>query len=68
LGELVRSAGERIVVMPGSGLNAGNIGEAVERTGAREFHAGLSTVVARGAGGTEEFEREVRKMNLALRR
>jgi copper homeostasis protein CutC len=54
--------------MPGSGLNAGNIGEAVERTGAREFHAGLSSVVARGAGGTEEFEREVRKMNLALRR
>jgi copper homeostasis protein len=68
LGELVRSAGERIVVMPGSGLNAGNIGEAVERTGAREFHAGLSSVVARGAGEMEEFEREVRKMNLALRR
>jgi copper homeostasis protein len=68
LGELVRSAGERIVVMPGSGLNAGNIGEAVERTGAREFHAGLSSVVTRGAGEMEEFEREVRKMNLALRR
>ena len=67
LGELVRSAGERIVVMPGSGLHAGNIGEAVEATGAREYHAGLSSVVSREGGDLDGFEREVRKMVAALR-
>jgi copper homeostasis protein len=67
LGELVRSAGERIVVMPGSGLHAGNIGEAVAETGAREFHAGLSSVVSRAGGDLDGFEQEVRKMVAALR-
>ena len=67
LGELVRNAGERIVVMPGSGLHAGNILEAVERTGAREYHAGLSSVVTRAADDLDGFEREVRKMVAALR-
>jgi len=66
LGELVRSAGERIVVMPGSGLHAGNMLEAVERTGAREYHAGLSSVVTRAADDLDGFEREVRKMVAAL--
>ena len=67
LGELVRSAGERIVVMPGSGLHAGNIGEAVEATGAREYHAGLSSVASQAGGDLDGFEREVRKMVAALR-
>jgi copper homeostasis protein len=67
LGELVRSAGERIVVMPGSGLQAGNIGEAVEATGAREYHAGLSSVASQAGGDLDGFEREVRKMVAALR-
>ena len=67
LGDFVRKAGERIVVMPGSGLHAGNIGEAVAETGAREFHAGLSSVVSREGGDLDGFEREVRKMVAALR-
>jgi len=66
LGELVRSAGERIVVMPGSGLNGENIHEAVERTGAREYHAGLSSVIARGTYNIDGFEEEVRKLAAAL--
>ena len=49
LGELVRIAGERLIVMPGSGLHAGNIREAVAKTGAREYHGGLSSVVANPA-------------------
>jgi copper homeostasis protein len=62
LGELVRIAGERLIVMPGSGLHAGNIREAAEKTGAREFHAGLSSVVANPATELGDFEEEVRKM------
>lgn len=67
LDELVRRAAQRIVVMPGSGLHAGNIGEAVAETGAREFHAGLSSVVSPACGDLGGFEREVRKMAAALR-
>ncbi len=67
LGELVRIAGERIVVIPGSGIHAGNIREVVKKTGAREFHAGLSSVVAEATAGIEKFEAEVRKMVEALR-
>jgi copper homeostasis protein len=67
IGELVRIAGERLVVMPGSGLHAGNIREAVAKTGAREFHAGLSSVVGDVAGNLGEFEAEVRRLSEALR-
>jgi copper homeostasis protein len=67
LGELVRIAGERLVVMPGSGLHAGNIGEAVAKTGAREFHAGLSSVVPKPAEALGAFEEEVRKLVTGLR-
>jgi len=67
LGELVRIAGERLIVMPGSGLHAGNIREAVAKTGAREFHAGLSSVASSVAGDLGTFEAEVRRMAGALR-
>jgi copper homeostasis protein len=67
LGELVRIAGERLIVMPGSGLHAGNIREAVAKTGAAEFHAGLSSVVADAAGNIWAFEEEVGRMVGALR-
>jgi len=67
LGELVRMAGERLTVMPGSGLHSGNIREAVAKTGAREYHAGLSSVIARPADNIANFEEEVRKFAAALR-
>lgn len=66
LGELVKEAGQRLIVMPGSGLHAGNIREAVKKTGAREYHAGLSSVVARPRGDLGAFEDEVREMAIAL--
>jgi copper homeostasis protein len=66
LGDLVRIAGRRMIVMPGSGLHAGNIPEAVRKTGAREFHAGLSSVVPDPVNNLEAFEREVRKLAAAL--
>ena len=67
LGELVRTAGERLIVMPGSGLHSGNIRRAVQETGAREFHAGLSSVVADPRANIEAFEEEVRRLTAALR-
>lgn len=67
LGELVRIAGERLIVMPGSGLHAGNIREAVQRTGAHEYHAGLSSVVAKPGENIGAFEEAVRKLATGLR-
>lgn len=67
LGELVQIAGDQIIVMPGSGLYEGNIGEAVRKTGAREYHAGLSSVVADPAANLGAFEKAVRNLAKALR-
>jgi copper homeostasis protein len=66
LSDLVQLAGTRIIVMPGSGIHAGNIGETVEITHAKEFHAGLSSVVARPAENLGAFEDSVRKLANAL--
>mgnify|MGYP003291887086 CR=1 FL=1 len=38
LKQLVERAGERIVIMPGCGVNAGNIVRIAQMTGAKEFH------------------------------
>lgn len=66
LGELVRIAGVRLTMMPGSGLHAGNIREAMQKTGASEYHAGLSSVVANPTDDLGAFEDEVRKLAAAL--
>lgn len=39
IADLVRQAGDRIVIMPGSGINEDNLLPLRERTHAREFHA-----------------------------
>lgn len=67
LGELVRIAGDRLIVMPGSGLHAGNVREAVAKTGAGEYHGGLSSVIAKPADNIAGFEEEVRKFATVLR-
>lgn len=38
LSELVEAAGDRIIIMPGCGVNEGNIAETARLSGAREFH------------------------------
>ncbi|MEO8412978.1 MAG: copper homeostasis protein CutC [Ginsengibacter sp.] len=40
--ELIVQAGNRIIIMPGSGVNAGNITSLAESTGAVEFHSSAS--------------------------
>ncbi len=39
LAELINKAGGRIIIMPGSGINAENIISIAETTGAKEFHS-----------------------------
>jgi len=38
LSELVKIAGQRIIIMPGSGINQSNFNDLVEKTRAGEFH------------------------------
>lgn len=66
LGNLVRIAGHRLIVMPGSGLHAGNIRETLQKTRAREYHAGLSSVLANPADNIGAFEDAVRELATAL--
>ena len=46
LDQLVREADDRIVIMPGSGVRAGNIVELAEKTGASEFHTSARVLKA----------------------
>jgi len=46
IADLVRRAGERLIVMPGAGIHEGNVQELVAATGAREVHLSGQTKVA----------------------
>ena len=64
--KLVSEAGDRIIVMPGSGLDASNIAEIAAKTRAKEFHSGLSTVLPYGSGNLPRFEAEIHEMKRQL--
>lgn len=55
LRQLVVAAGDRIIIMPGSGVNPANIREIREKSGASEFHASLRST----APSAMEFVRPV---------
>ena len=44
--QLVQQAGERIIIMPGAGINSGNIEKLRSETGAREFHGSARKAIA----------------------
>lgn len=67
LRKLVDAAGDRIIVLPGAGLHAGNIGKLAAETRAREFHSGLGGVLPYGSSDLKRFESEVRAMKKELR-
>jgi len=67
LRDLVKMAGDRIVVMPGGGIRAENIAGVLRTAGAREFHSGLGTVMDYNAQDVSKFENEVRKLAAQLR-
>ncbi len=62
LAELIEAAAERIVIVPGAGVDARNIAEVARRTRAHEFHSGLSTALPYGSNEYKKFEAEVRKL------
>lgn len=66
LKRLVDSAGKRIVIMPGGGLDAANVAEIAAQTGAREFHSGLGSVLPYGSNNLQRFETEIHAMKRHL--
>jgi copper homeostasis protein len=80
LAHLVRAAGDRVVVMPGGGVDVGNIHHILRQTAAREIHTslGLSAAATDHAlglsgeatavtgDGSSEFEGRVRKVREIL--
>jgi copper homeostasis protein len=66
LRKLVQAAANRIVIMPGGGLDATNIREIVADTRALEIHSGLGSVLPYGSGNLQRFEAEIRAMKLHL--
>ena len=62
LAELISTARDRIIIVPGAGINAANISLVAKQTGAREFHSGLGSALPYGSGDHERFESEVRKL------
>jgi copper homeostasis protein len=68
LASLVAAAQNRIVIVPGAGINASNITEMVEKTHAREFHSGLGSMLPYGSRDYKKFEAEVRKLAEAMLR
>jgi copper homeostasis protein len=67
LRNLVQAAGDRIIVLPGAGLHAGNIAKLAAETQAREFHSGLGGILPYGSSNVARFEAEVHAMKRALR-
>ena len=66
LARLVKAAKERVIIVPGGGINASNVVQIATQTGAREIHSGLGSVLAYGHEDYPRFEDEVRKMATLL--
>jgi copper homeostasis protein len=66
LARLAEAAKERVIILPGGGINASNASQVAKRSGARELHSGLGSVLAYGQEDYALFEREVRKLAAQL--
>lgn len=66
LRKLVEAAADRIIIMPGSGLDATNIARIAAETAASEFHSGLSSVLPYGSTNLQRFETEIHNMKRQL--
>jgi copper homeostasis protein len=62
LAELVKAAGDRVIIIPGAGISATNISKVARQTGAHEFHSGLSIALPYSSCDYRKFEAEVRKL------
>jgi copper homeostasis protein len=61
IAKLIRKAGDRIIIMPGSGINENNITDLALKTGATEFHASLR----KQADSKMQFRRKGIQMGLS---
>jgi copper homeostasis protein len=67
LEQLVTTARDRVVVMPGGGIRQGNVARILQRSRATEVHTSLSASITKSdQGGAAEFERKVRDFKRAL--
>jgi copper homeostasis protein len=66
LQKLVSAAANRLVIMPGSGLDRTNIARVAAETRAKEFHSGLSAVIPYGSSDLRRFEAEIHAMKRLL--
>jgi copper homeostasis protein len=66
LARLVVAAKDRILILPGGGINASNALDIARQTGAQELHSGLGSVLAYGQEDYGSFESEVRKLSSQL--
>jgi copper homeostasis protein len=66
LANLVAAARDRIIIVPGGGINASNALDVARQTRAQELHSGLGSVLAYGQGDYKLFEGEVRKLAAQL--
>jgi copper homeostasis protein len=63
---LIAAARQHITIIPGAGINSGNIFQLAAATRALEFHSGLSSVLPHGQTDYIQFEKEVRAMVTVL--
>jgi copper homeostasis protein len=68
LASLVTAAKQRVIIVPGGGINASNAEQVARQTGAREIHSGLGSVLAYGQEDYAMFENEVRALAAQLGR
>ncbi|HXC47028.1 MAG TPA: copper homeostasis protein CutC [Candidatus Sulfotelmatobacter sp.] len=68
LRSLLQQAGNRITILPGGGLHAGNIAEVARATSARELHTGLGGVIPYVSHDVAAFEAAVRGCLASLER
>ncbi len=68
LAKLVRKASDKIQIMPGGGITSLNIAGIASGSGAREFHSGLTSVLAADPANYETFESEIRNLVMVLDR
>jgi copper homeostasis protein len=64
---LIQQAGNRITILPGGGLHAGNVLVVARATGALEFHTGLGGVIPYASEDIAAFEAAVRECVANLR-
>jgi copper homeostasis protein len=64
---LVRQAGDRITILPGGGIDPGNIAGVARATGAREFHTGLGGAIPYASSDVAAFESAIRDCIANLR-